>query len=169
MKNIELKIVLSNPEAVILNLKTIKARFIGKIKQIDIYYNCQKGRLKLREINGKSSELIFYQRPDTKKSKVSDYQVLPIKISQVKNIKHILSQAMGEKIIVKKERNLWLYKNTRIHIDKVKNIGNYLELETVVKKGILSAKKEHQEVIDLLGISKTKKIDVSYSDLLLKR
>lgn len=168
MKNIELKIVLSDPKAVINELKKAKAKFSGKLIQTDTYYNCRKGRLKLREINRKSFELIYYERPDTKKSKVSGYQVLPIRISQLKNIKHILNRALGEKIIKKKERNLWLYKNTRIHIDKVKNLGNYLELETVVKKGISIAKKEHQEIINLIGISNAKKIDVSYSDLLLK-
>jgi adenylate cyclase, class 2 len=169
MKNIELKIALPDSKAVIRNLKNIKAKFSGELNQIDTYYNCKKGRLKLREINKKNFELVYYERPDTKKSKVSDFQVLPIKSSQLKNIKSILSRALGEKVIVKKTRNLWLYKNTRIHIDKVRNLGNYLELETVVRKGIPNAKKEHQEVINLLGIANAKKINVSYNDLLLKQ
>lgn len=168
MKNIELKIVLPNSKAVIRNLKNIKAQFIEKLNQTDTYFNCQSGRLKLREANSKKFELVYYRRPDIKKSKVSDYQVLSINKNQLEGIKYIFSQAYGERVIVKKERNLWLYKNTRIHIDKVKNLGNYLELETVIKKGLLSAKKEHKEIIDLLRINNAKKVDVSYSDLLLK-
>ena len=168
MKNIELKVILRDPETVIRRLKKIRARFIGKLAQADTYFNCRKGRLKLREINRKSFELIYYKRPDTKSSKVCDYQVLPIESSQKENIKLLLSKALGTRIAVTKVRNLWLKKNTRIHLDKVRNLGNYLELETVVKKGILNAKKEQQDVIELLGISKAKKVDVSYGDLLLK-
>jgi len=168
MKNIELKIILSNPKTIIRKLRVAKARFAGKLDQVDTYYNSQKGRLKLREINKKIFELIYYERPDTKRSKISNYKVVPIKRNFLTQIKNVLMKTFGKKVIVKKERNLWLHKNTRIHIDKVRDLGNYLELETVVKKGISSAKKEQQEIINLLGINEAKKIDVSYSDLLLK-
>jgi predicted adenylyl cyclase CyaB len=166
MKNIELKITLAEPKSILSKLKFIKARFAGKLSQVDTYYNCQNGLLKIREINGKNFELIFYKRPNTKKSKISDYQVLPLDKSQLAKTKYILNGAFGEKVIVKKKRSLWLYKNTRIHIDKVNNLGSYLELETVVKKSIADAKKEHQQLIKKLDIENAKKVDISYSDLL---
>lgn len=37
--------------------------------------------------------------------------------------------ALGVKGLVKKKRMLWLYNQTRIHVDEVEGLGNFLELE----------------------------------------
>jgi len=170
MKNIELKILLSNFRHISAILKKMGAKFKSRLSQIDTYYNCKNGRLKLREINGKNFELIFYQRPDTKKSKISDYNVLKFNRSNIEDIKNILTRAMGENVTVKKERNLWIYKNTRIHLDDVNKLGKFLELETVIDGiNLINAKKEHEKVIKLLNIAQCKKIKKSYSDLLLNK
>jgi predicted adenylyl cyclase CyaB len=76
----------------------------------------------------------------------------------------------GKLVTVEKKRSLWMYKNTRIHIDNVKDLGRFLELETVVKNGdIKKAKKEYAEIMELLNLSRYKKERESYSDLLLKK
>jgi len=170
MKNIELKIVLDDFSEVVRILKKSKARFMGSLLQIDTYFNCKNGRLKFREINNRNFEFIFYQRPDKKNSKMSNYQILKFRKNQAIDIKTILKNSLGEKIVVKKERRLWIYKNTRIHLDIVKKLGNFLELETVIQKNnIKNARNEHLEIINLLKISRFKKISVSYSDLLLAK
>jgi len=170
MKNIELKIILDNFSNIIQILKKSGAQFKGELLQIDTYFNCKEGRLKLREINSRGFELIFYQRPDKKNSKMSNYQILKFKKNQANDIKTILKNSLGEKITVRKERKLWMYKNTRIHLDVVKKLGHFLELETVIRgDNLKNAKKEHIEIINLLKISRFKKISVSYSDLLLAK
>jgi len=170
MKNIELKIKIDGFKKVASIFKKIGAKFKGKLYQVDIYYNCPKGRLKIREINKRNFELIFYQRPDKSASKVSNYQILNIKAAQLENFKSIFNFALGEKTVVKKERELWLYKNTRVHLDKVSGLGSFLELETVAKKiDTAQAKKECQEVVKLLNLTKYRKLDKSYSDMLSVR
>lgn len=170
MKNIELKVVCAEHDNIASVLKKICARFEGRLKQIDTYFNCPGGRLKLREINGKRFELIFYQRPDWTRSKVSDYEVWELDRKQTALIKNILKKALGEKVTVQKERGLWIYQHTRIHLDKVKNLGNFLELETVLKNiNLERGKKEHLEIIKHLGIAWHRKINNSYSDLLLAK
>jgi adenylate cyclase class IV len=169
MKNIELKISLENFKEINKLLLANQAKKTANLKQVDTYYNCKNGRLKLREINNEEFQLIYYSRPDTLKSKVSTFTVLKINADQFSVLKGLLAGAYGEKVAVKKERVLWIYKNTRIHLDKVYKLGYFLELETVVN-GIFmeEAHLEHQEVIKKLELDKYKKIDKSYSDMILK-
>lgn len=169
MKNIELKISIDNIKNIAATLKKIEAVNNGILNQIDTYFNVKKGRLKIREINNKNFELIYYQRPDIHESKISDYQVIELVKKDCENIKNILKNTNGVKVIVEKERKLWIYKNTRIHLDKVDKLGNFLELETVINKiNIKTAEQEHVRLIKLLNITNYKKIKESYSDLLLQ-
>ncbi len=170
MKNIELKISLRDDKKLLNILKKIGATYKGELNQIDIYYHCENGRLKVREINNKNFELIFYQRPNTDNLKISNYQIVNIKKNQIKDIKSILNNTYREKMIVRKKRKLWIYKNTRIHLDKVYRLGKFLELETVINRiKIKEAKKENKKIINLLNITKYKKYKESYSDLILKK
>ena len=71
--------------------------------------------------------------------------------------------------MVKKKRKLWLYENTRIHIDRVDGLsGVFLELETAVDKiGRKAAREEHARIIGLLGIGSYIPLPMSYADMLL--
>jgi len=167
MKNIELKISLPNNINMSKALKEIGAKHKGKLFQVDTYFCCSKGRLKTREINNKKFEIIFYQRPNKKASKVSNYQIINLDKSQLEEIKHLFKNIFGEKTVVKKRRDLWIYKNTRIHLDKVLGLGAFLELETVVNKiTINKAREENNEIINLLRINNFKKLSKSYSDMI---
>lgn len=170
MKNIELKISLSNFKKIIHNLQQIGAHHQGKIHQVDTYFRCAQGRLKLREIDYRVFELIFYKRPDIKSGKVSNYQIININNSEIKVIKQNLKDAFGELVVVEKDRNLWISKHTRIHLDCVNNLGNFLELETVIDKiNFTEAAKEYHELFDLLKLKKYKQYSQSYSDLIYQK
>lgn len=169
MKNIELKISVDNHQEIIKSLRVIKAKNLGILIQKDTYYNCPSGRLKLREINNKKYELIFYKRPNLKESKISDIDIINLNKKNNTQFNLFLSKAFGVFVIVNKKRNFWLYKNTRILLDDVKNLGKFLEIETVVKNNnMINAKKEYNEVCSMLNLIKYKRIEKSYSDLLVK-
>ena len=167
MKNIEVKVYVDNFRDIISKLKSTGAEYKGKLCQVDTYYNCKSGRLKMREINNKKAELIFYSRPNKKGAKVSDYEILKVPENLKQKTGETFKKALGEKVVVKKERNLWIYKNTRIHLDKVYKLGYFLELETVVKKNIEKSKKEYNEIFSFLNLDKYKKYKKSYSDMLI--
>lgn len=44
-------------------------------------------------------------------------------------VQTVLSDALGVKGEVKKERRLFLIGQTRVHLDAVEGLGNYMELE----------------------------------------
>mgnify|MGYP001564535197 CR=1 FL=1 len=169
MKNIELKIFLDDFKDINFILKKIGAKYKGKFHQVDVYYWCKGGRLKLRKIDGQNFELIFYKRSDSNHSRLSDYQIFSIPKKRIKPIKSILNKVYGEKNIVRKERSLWIYKHTRIHFDNVVKLGKFLELETVMEKiNFKQAMKEYDKIVKMLNLSKYKIYNKSYSDLLLK-
>jgi len=150
-------------------LKRIKARRIDTLHQVDTYYHCSQGRLKVREINREQYELIFYQRPDISRSRISRYDVLPIQKRQLRLIKDLLQDAFGRRVVVKKIREFWLYKHTRVLLDEVLGLGKFLELETVCKGiNVDKAKIEQRTVVDLLKLNNLRKLGKSYADMLIK-
>lgn len=85
-------------------------------------------------------------------------------------MKRFLQKALTTSVIVKKERILYIFQNTRIHLDRVMGLGNFLELETVISKQKMSqAENKHRAVLRALELDTCEKIPVSYSDLLLAK
>ena len=69
------------------------------------------------------------------------------------------------RVIVKKKRRLFLYKNARIHLDTVEQLGNFIEFEVVVTQGKKQARKIFQELVEAFGIKDSQTIEGSYSDM----
>ena len=134
------------------------------MKQLDTYFNVPQGRLKLREIDTHKAELIYYERSDLAESRYSNYQVCDIPEPIV--FKQIATMAMGVKGVVEKQRELWMFGDTRIHLDEVKKLGQFVELETVIHDQTEEqAQREHQLVKDTLGIKEDDLVAGSYSDM----
>ena len=134
------------------------------MKQLDTYFNVPQGRLKLREIDTHKAELIYYERSDLAESRYSNYQVCDIPEPIV--FKQIATMAMGVKGVVEKQRELWMFGDTRIHLDEVKKLGQFVELETVIHgQTEEQAQREHQLVKDTLGIKEDDLVAGSYSDM----
>lgn len=169
MKNIELKIKISDFRGIEKSLKHLGAKFQGVLEHKDTYFNVAVGRLKLREINNRKFELIFYERPDTAMKKLSSYQVVALDKGQAGQLKDILTLSLGVKVVVAKKRRLWLWSDTRIHLDTVGKLGKFLELETVLEKiSQRVGEKQYQEIYDRLGLDRFEALNNSYSDLLLE-
>ncbi len=166
MKNIELKVQVKNFSDIVPILKRIAARPAGLISQKDTYFNCPGGRMKIREINNRRYELIYYRRPDIQGSKISNCQIIKMDKKMVSELKKIFRKLWGEKAVIIKNRRLWLLGKTRIHLDQVKGLGNYIELETVFNNDDhRKAMVEHRRIISVLRLRGNKKIKESYSDL----
>lgn len=168
MKNIELKVSVNDFSALIQKLTALGVEHQDVLHQKDTYFHAKRGRLKLREINDAEFVLIYYERPNKDESKISTYEIVECDAESAQKIKSILTKVLGIKIVVEKERSLWIYKNTRIHLDTVQGLGHFLELETVVNAAPLAdAKREHLHVIESLNLSLYDKQSASYSDMLI--
>jgi predicted adenylyl cyclase CyaB len=167
--NYEFKASCNNLEALEMKLKELNPVFIGIDNQVDTYFNVPHGRLKLREGNIENS-LIHYNRTNTadaKQSDVSLYQHQPDK-----NLKEVLSKALGIKTVVDKKRKIYFIDNVKFHFDEVNELGNFVEVEAIDKDGSLGIeilKEQCRYYIQLFGISGDQFIAGSYSDLLAKK
>ncbi|HEY6953440.1 MAG TPA: class IV adenylate cyclase, partial [Bacteroidota bacterium] len=124
-------------------------------------------RLKLREINGRTFELIYYRRKNIKGSRYSDYVIVPLE--EPDSMKTVCRDIFGIKAVVRKNRMLYLLKNARIHIDVVKGLGTFVEFEVIVTQGKRQANRLMKLLIAEFGIKKRAVIAGSYIDLVLSK
>lgn len=141
--------------------------------QVDTYLAVPSGRLKLRETapsqEGESTaELIAYARPNSSGPRWSTYHRVPVTISDAPVLKAALTATIGVLIEVTKTRTVGVWGHTRVHLDDVRRLGAFVELETVVA-GLdeVGANEELAEIAALLGLDRRQPIPGSYSDLLL--
>lgn len=163
--NLEIKVTLPSFVRIKSLLTNLGAEFHSSWKQKDIYYQCSNGLLKLR-IQDSGNELIYYNRAEKAKKRWSEYFILSF---QDENPDKFFTRAFGRQAIVEKERTLYIYGNTRIHLDKVKNLGLFLELESVVKNSKKSAEAEFRLVHKSLELHKYPELRKSYSDLIIEK
>ena len=131
MVNIEIKYQLNSLDEVRRYLSgDPHIQYRWKHWQEDVYFRVPRGRLKLRRYDNGKSELIYYQREDQGKPRDSQYYLLAIPHPDAALT--LFQQALGVLAVVRKQRELWVFRNVRIHLDRVEHLGEFLELESVV-------------------------------------
>lgn len=164
-RNVEIKARIESVESLAPLAAAIATEGPSEIVQDDTFFDCDNGRLKLRTFSERSGELIFYRRQDQQGPKESFYLRFPTADPQ--SLSELLTIAYGRSGRVKKHRTLYLAGRTRIHLDRVDGLGDYLELEVVLADGESSADghREAQDLMAKLGIRPDQLIDGSYADL----
>lgn len=170
MRNIEIKAELKDPELARLIVQRVGASRIGLIHQVDTYYNVPDCRLKKREavMNGHPEpvEYIRYERADAVSAKLSSFAILS---------EHEFTARFGQlslpiSVIVEKTRELWMIDSLRIHLDEVRHLGRFLEIEALVTPR-QSVARCHARIADLrrhLEPALGELIAGSYSDLMMR-
>lgn len=169
MRNIEIKAIYPDLARGAEAAEALGAAHHGRLSQTDTYFHASFGRLKLREIEGAGAELIAYQREDTARARPSDYEIA--RVGDPEAMRRALARALGVRVIVRKQRDLWIWKHVRIHLDRVEQLGAFLEFEGVMPGGA-SDDEGRQEVEGLMkhfGIGPKDLQAGSYADLLMGR
>src|SRR4051794_17403094 len=128
-RNIELKASDPDPERSLAVVLGLGARDRGLLRQRDTYFRVTTGRLKLREEDPGGAVLIQYDRVDADEARESRYRLIPVE--EAGTLKAALESSLGVLAVVEKERHLLLWQNVRIHLDRVKDLGDFVELEGV--------------------------------------
>ena len=164
--NVEIKARVKDFDAIREKVEAICDCIGELIEQEDIFFKVDSGRLKLRILAPDRGQLIFYQRPDRAGPKVSEYHIS--ETAEPEKLKSVLSKALGIRGVVRKDRYLYWIDQTRIHLDQVEGLGDFLELEVVLRpdqsreQGAAIA----ADIMEKLQISPDDLIEGAYMDLL---
>ena len=166
MHNVEYKCELRDLPMAKAVLRAKGASFIGEMRQTDTYYRLPHGRLKRRDCEGEPVEYIFYDRPNRASPKISQFAIY----TEHQAMERYGVTPLPVWVVVKKRRDLWMIGNSRIHLDQVDGLGNFLEFEALVSRDHNIAKC-HEAIAELrrmLGPTLGEAIDCSYSDMLAR-
>src|SRR5215207_9267657 len=166
-RNVELKAHDPDPGRTLARALAAGARDEGLLRQRDTYFHVAAGRLKLREEEPGGATLIAYERPDEAAGRVSSYRLVP----DPDALRDALAAANGVDVVVVKRRHLLRWETVRIHLDEVRGLGSFLELEAVADPGS-DLSREHAQVAHLrevLDIRDEALREGSYADALRGR
>jgi predicted adenylyl cyclase CyaB len=165
-RNVEIKARVADLAAVEARAAAIADSGPVDISQDDTFFTCPRGRLKLRQLAPDHGQLIHYQRPDQGGPKLSDYVIAPTPDPAA--LREALTRAYGVAGRVRKHRRLYLAGRTRIHLDRVEGLGDFMELEVVLDAGDDTAggEAEARRIMLALGVDERDLIEGAYVDLL---
>jgi predicted adenylyl cyclase CyaB len=166
--NVEIKARARNLRSVAEKALSAGAAEAGVFRQEDTFFRCASGRLKLRAVEGAGAELIAYERPDEPGPKLSRYELVPV--SDPVRMRAALSSACGILGVVRKRRTLLLLGRTRIHLDEVEGLGEFVEVEYVREHGESQdgGRKTVRSLMKKLGIREEDLVGGAYVDALVR-
>ena len=164
--NIEIKARVHDFQALQARAEALSDKPLQVIPQEDTFFNVPKGRLKLRQLAPDFGQLVYYERADASGPKRSDY--LLAGTSDPAALKAALTAALGVRGVVRKTRSLYMAGQTRIHLDKVEGLGDFMELEVVLRPGQSDAEGQAiaDDLMDKLGIQRDDLLEEAYMDLI---
>lgn len=165
-RNIEIKARIDSVELLAARAAVLADSGPVEIQQDDTFFHCDRGRLKLRMFSPDAGELIFYRRADQTGPKESFYVRSPT--ASPATLREALALAWGQSGRVHKRRLLFMAGRTRIHLDRVEGLGDFLELEVVLRDDETAANGEQEAhaLMARLGVAQEQLIAGAYVDLM---
>lgn len=168
-QNVEIKASIKNYSRLVDIVSKLADEGPDLLNQEDTFFNCPHGRLKLRKFSENQGELIFYKRDNLPGPKLSEYQILPTNTPFL--LWNILAASLGVIGVVRKKRTLFKIAQTRIHLDHVEGLGDFLELEVVLNEhqGVDFGESIAKELLERLEIKPESLLEKSYLEMLLEK
>ncbi|XP_048578530.1 uncharacterized protein LOC116610603 [Nematostella vectensis] len=168
-KNVEIKAKIRDLDSIRAKAKELSGEDGTLIEQEDTFFKSPKGRLKLRKLIDRPSQLIYYERPDKDGPKLSDYHIACTETPD--DLRIVLEHSLGIKGIVKKRRYLYMVGQTRVHIDSVEGLGDFMELEVVLEENqtVEYGQQIANDLQEKLGVLNEDLLTGAYMDLILAK
>lgn len=157
--NIELKARVADLAEAEARCVGLGAERRGVLAQRDTYFKVPHGRLKLREQEGETAQLIFYLRTDIAGARESHFTI--VEVSDAGAMLTMLGEALGPRGRVEKQRTLYMWHGARIHLDAVEGLGEFVEIEAPLRSSS-DAAHAHEQVSELRAA-----LDIPDADLVV--
>lgn len=167
-RNVEIKARLPDAQADRIRRRALARSPVAPevLHQTDTFYATPSGRLKLRRLHDGRAELVAYDRPDATGPALSAYD--RVACDDPDALHAVLARTLGVRGVVEKRREVVLLGQTRVHLDDVKGLGRFLELEVVLRED--QSPEEGRAIavalMELLGIAPESLVECAYIDLL---
>jgi predicted adenylyl cyclase CyaB len=167
-RNVEIKAGIDSVESLLPRARPLAEDTETLVEQDDTFFTCAQGRLKLRDFGDGTGELIHYERADSEGPKLSDY--VHARTTDPTELRETLTRALGVIGRVRKVRWLLLAGQTRIHLDRVEGLGDFIELEVVLRdeQSVAEGEAIAEQLMGALGIARDKRLAGAYLDLLAR-
>ena len=83
-----------------------------------------------------------------------------------------LTKSLGILAVVNKQREIYFIENVKFHLDSVKGLGTFIEIEAIDKEGNLGKEKLLEQCnffLQLFNVQKKDLLSMSYSDMLINK
>jgi len=165
-RNVEIKARIDDFSALYAKIALLADGAPDQVSQDDTFFVCPHGRLKLRKLAADRGQLIYYKRADQAGPKTSFYSLS--ETQDPDGLRETLTLAYGSAGRVIKQRTLFLLGQTRLHLDRVEHLGDFLEFEVALEdheteaQGVAIA----EDLLERLDIQRQELVDQAYVDLL---
>lgn len=161
-KDFTIKARVSNHEKIEKTLQSLNAEFIGTDFQTDHYFETEKGKLKWREAVIENLITHYERLHDSgiERTVVYRYDLNPSQ-NQIQELRQ------NHKLIgvTQKQRKIYQLHNVKIHLDKLPNDEEFIEIEAIDRDNKFSAdelRTQCMEVMSKLGILESDLIQTGY-------
>ena len=165
--NYEFKARMKDESLIRAVLRKLRARFIGTDHQVDTYFRVASGRLKVRAGRIENA-LIFYERSNARRARRARIEMMLL--PRRNSLAAILSRVLGVHVVVEKRREIYFVGRVKIHLDRLRGLGRFVEVEAISPSGNLrTIRKQARRFQKLFGIRDSDIVPQSYSDLVPKK
>lgn len=161
-KDVTQKARLSDADAIASTLLAMGALFVGEDHQHDTYFRVQNGKLKYRK-GTRGTLITHYERiavGPLEKTRVYRYDVNPSE-AEVQQL-FTTAECIGETLKIRKQ---YQFQNVAIHLDKLPNGENYIEVEAKDYSNLYAETDLQQQckaLFEKLGISTNALVQTGY-------
>ena len=169
--NIELKAKVDDLQIIREKLSDYRKKIL---RQKDTFINFSpKGRLKIRCINNKKCQLIYYERDESSEIMSSKFNIYTYcnKVKSRTALKNF-RRNYGVICVINKQREYYRDGSVRIHLDYIEKLGSFVEIEVVVSEKLSESdayKLAQEYFFNKLNIPNDNVIHKSYVDILLNK
>ena len=141
---------------------------VARDRQCDTYFQVRGGLLKVRQSCVFPDEVIYYRRTHRRSVRPCQYWI--VRLEDGGALRTLLAAAHPVTVVVRKTRDIYLFENVRIHLDRVAGLGSFIEFEAVERYRVTARSRLRVALLrETFAIRQRDVVGASYSQLLQRK